>query len=137
MKEEPHRKREDLEQFVTTQWAEDVRDAGVKKASEVISGLIFKSIFYLLYNDSDAALANERLARYIYAKYSADIGSMERMKLPAYAQMKRVVVEQCMKTFPPQMVLLLKAKIAAEQAENQVDKMLKRIPGMPVGTERK
>ena len=137
MKEEPHRKREELEQFVTTQWAEDVRDAGVKKASEVISGLIFKSIFYLLYNDNDAALANERLARYIYAKYSADIGSMERMKLPSYAQMKRVVVEQCMKTFPPQMVLLLKAKIAAEQAENQVDKMLKRIPGMPAGTERK
>ena len=137
MKEENFRKREDLEAFVTAQWAEDVRDAGVKKASEVISGLIFKSIFYLIYNDNDAALANERLARYIYAKYSADIGSMERMKLPSYAQMKRVVVEQCMKTFPPQMVLLLKAKIAAEQAENQVDKMLKRIPGMPAGTERK
>ena len=117
MKEENFRKREDLEAFVTAQWAEDVRDAGVKKASEVISGLIFKSIFYLIYNDNDAALANERLARYIYAKYSADIGSMERMKLPSYAQMKRVVVEQCMKTFPPQMVLLLKAKIAAEREE--------------------
>ena len=137
MKEEPHRKREDLEQFVTTQWAEDVRDAGVKKASEVISGLIFKSIFYLIYNDNDAALANERLARYIYAKYSADIGSMERMKLPGYAQMKRVVVEQCMKTFPPHMTLILKAKIAAEQAENQLDTMLKKVPGVSTGTERK
>ena len=131
MKEEKFRKREDLESFVTAQWAEDVRDAGVKKASEVISGLIFKSIFYLIYNDNDAALANERLARYIYAKYSADIGSMERMKLPSYAQMKRVVVEQCMKSFPPQMVLVLKAKIAAEQAENKVDEMLKKAPGLP------
>ena len=131
MKEEKFRKREDLEAFVTAQWAEDVRDAGVKKASEVISGLIFKSIFYLIYNDNDAALANERLARYIYAKYSADIGSMERMKLPSYAQMKRVVVEQCMKSFPPQMVLVLKAKIAAEQAENKVDEMLKKVPGLP------
>ena len=137
MKEEPHRKREDLEQFVTTQWAEDVRDAGVKKASEVISGLIFKSIFYMIYNDNDAALANERLARYIYAKYSADIGSMDRMKLPSYTQMKRVVVEQCLKTFPPHMTLILKAKIAAEQAENQLDKMLKKVPGVSVGTERK
>ena len=137
MKEEPHRKREDLEAFVTAQWAEDVRDAGVKKASEVISGLIFKSIFYLIYNDKDAALANERLARYIYAKYSADIGSMERMKLPSYAQMKRVVVDQCMKTFPPQMVLILKAKIAAEQSEKQIDSMLKSVPGLPGGTERK
>ncbi|MBO5792119.1 MAG: hypothetical protein J6S54_06550 [Lentisphaeria bacterium] len=137
MKEEPHRKREDLEAFVTTQWAEDVRDAGVKKASEVISGLIFKSIFYLIYNDSDAALANERLARYIYAKYAADIGSMERMKLPSYNQIKQVVVEQCMKTFPPQMVLILKAKIAAEQSEKQIDSMLKKVPGLPGANERK
>ena len=137
MKEEPHRKREDLEAFVTAQWAEDVRDAGVKKASEVISGLIFKSIFYLIYNDNDAALANERMARYIYAKYSADIGSMERMKLPSYNQIKRVVVEQCMKTFPPQMVLILKAKIAAEQNEKQIDNMLKKIPGVPGAKERK
>ena len=137
MKEEPHRKREDLEAFVAAQWAEDVRDAGVKKASEVISGLIFKSIYYLIYNDSDAALANERLARYIYAKYSADIGSMERMKLPSYNQMKRVVVEQCMKTLPPQMVLVLKAKISAEQAEKQIDSMLKKVPGTPGATERK
>ena len=136
MKEEPHRKREDLEAFVTAQWAEDVRDAGVKKASEVISGLIFKSIFYLIYNDNDAALANERLARYIYAKYSADIGSMERMKLPSYAQMKQVVVEQAMKSFPPQMVLILKAKISAEQAEKKIDSMLKNVPGLPGGKER-
>ena len=137
MKEEPHRKREDLEQFVLSQWAEDVRDAGVKKASEVISGLIFKSIFYLVYNDHDAALANERLARYIYAKYSADIGSMERMKLPSYARMKQVVVEQCLKTLPPDMALVLKARIAAEQAENKVDAMVKQIPGLPAGNGRK
>ena len=137
MKEEPHRKREDLEQFVLSQWAEDVRDAGVKKASEVISGLIFKSIFYLVYNDHDAALANERLARYIYAKYSADIGSMERMKLPSYARMKQVVVEQCLKTLPPDMALVLKAKIAAEQAENKVDALVKQVPGLPAGNDRK
>lgn len=117
IKEEPHRKIEDLEAFVSAQWAEDVRDAGVKKASEVISGLIFKSIFYLIYNDKDAALANERLARYIYKKYASDTGSMERMKLPPYNQIKQAVVEQCLKTFPPQMTLVLRAKIAAEQAE--------------------
>ena len=122
---------------MTAQWAEDVRDAGVKKASEVISGLIFKSVFYLIYNDNDAALANERLARYIYSKYSADIGSMERMKLPSYREMKRVVVEQCMKTFPPQMVLILKAKIAAEQSEKAIDSMLKKIPGTAGAKERK
>ena len=104
---------------------------------QVCCGDIFKSVYYLIYNDSDAALANERLARYIYAKYSADIGSMERMKLPSYNQMKRVVVEQCMKTLPPQMVLVLKAKISAEQAEKQIDSMLKKVPGTPGATERK
>jgi len=35
------------------------------------------------------------------------------------------------------MTLILKAKIAAEQAENQLDKMLKKVPGVSGGTERK
>ena len=61
---------------------------------------------------------------------------MERMKLPSYTQMKRVVVEQCMKTFPPHMTLVLKARIAAEQAESQIDNMLKKVPGVSTKTER-
>ena len=104
------------------QWLEDVRDAAVKKASEVISGLIFRSINYMVYNDQDAAVANERIARYIYTKYAADLGREERTKLLPYADMKKAVVEQCIKVFPLAMVEILKAKVAAEQAEAAAEK---------------
>lgn len=121
-KEEPGSHRRSLESFVMDQWLEDVRDAAVKKASEVISGLIFRSINYMVYNDQDAAVANERIARYIYTKYAADLGREERTKLLPYADMKKAVVEQCIKVFPPAMVEILKAKVAAEQAEAAAEK---------------
>lgn len=117
IKEDGPQKQRSMEDFVMVQWAEDVRDAGVKKASEIISGLIFRSIMYMLYNDQDAAIANERIARYIYVKYSSDMGDTERTKLPPYTDMKKGVVDNCIKIFPPAMVTLLKARIAVEQAE--------------------
>ena len=59
--EDGKQKEGSLEKFIMAQWAEDVRDAGVKKASEIISGLIFRSISYLVYNDHDAAEALTRI----------------------------------------------------------------------------
>lgn len=116
-KEEPGKYRKSLENFVMDQWLEDVKDAAVKKASEVIGGLILSSIRYMVYDDQDAAVASERIARYIYIKYSADLGKEERTKLLPYADMKKAVVEQCIKMFPAPVVEILKAKIAAEQQE--------------------
>lgn len=118
---EDGKKHPNIEAFIMDEWAEDVRDAAVKKASEIISGLIFRSINYMVYNDQDAAIANERIARYIYTKYAADLGKEDRTKLPSYAEMKRSVVENCLKIFPPAMVAILKAKIAEEQAEAAVE----------------
>ena len=110
-----------LEKFIMAQWAEDVRDAGVKKASEIISGLIFRSINYLIYNDHDAAVANERIARYIYKVYMSDMGASDRTKLPPFNEMKKSVVDNCIRVFPPAVVEILKARIAAEQAETAID----------------
>ncbi len=122
LKEDPGASKGSLEDFVMITWAEEVRDATVKKASEIISGLIFRSINYMIYNDADAALANERIARYIYKKYQADMGSEVRTKLPPYNEMKRVVVESCIKTFPPMVVEILKAKIKEEQLAEAEEK---------------
>ena len=122
--EDGKQKEGSLEKFIMAQWAEDVRDAGVKKASEIISGLIFRSINYLVYNDHDAALANERIARYIYKSYMSDMGDSERTKLPPFNEMKKNVLENCIRVFPPAVVEILKAKIAAEQAESAIDKEL-------------
>jgi len=110
-----------LEEFVMAQWVEIITTANAKQASEIISGLIFRSINYMLYNDHDAAVANERIARYIYNYYSKNIGNTERMKIPKFAEIKRTVVESCMKVFSPALVEVLKAKIAAEQAEAEAE----------------
>ena len=122
--EDGKQKEGSLEKFIMAQWAEDVRDAGVKKASEIISGLIFRSINYLVYNDHDAAVANERIARYIYKSYMSDMGDSERTKLPPFNEMKKNVLENCIRVFPPAVVEILKAKIAAEQAESAIDDVI-------------
>ena len=119
--EDGKQKEGSLEKFIMAQWAEDVRDASVKKASEIISGLIFRSINYLIYNDHDAALANERIARFIYKSYMSDMGASDRTKLPPFNEMKKTVVDNCIRVFPPAVVEILKAKIAAEQAEAAID----------------
>lgn len=112
----------DLEEFVMAQWVEIISTANPKQASEILSGLIFRSINYMLYNDNDAAVANERIARYIYNYYVKNIGDTARMKIPPYREIKRSVVENSLKMFPPALGDLLKAKIAAEQAEAGAEK---------------
>ena len=51
-----------------------------------------------------------------------NIGNNARMKIPAFKELKRTMVENCMRTFPPAMTALLKAKIDAEQAESAAEK---------------
>ncbi len=120
-KEEPGKYRQALELFVMSEWLEEVRDAAVKKASEVISGVIFRSITYMVYNDQDAAIANERIARFIYNRYKADLGRDDRTKLPPYDEVKKAVVEQCLKSFEPEMAAILRAKIEQEQIESAAE----------------
>ncbi len=118
-KEEPGKPdyRKDLESFVMAEWAEDVRDATVKKASEIISGLVSRSIFYLIYGDDEAAVSFERMARYIYRQYQSDMGQEDRTKLPPYKDMKKAVVEALSRTLNPVMLEILKKKIQLEKDE--------------------
>ena len=111
-----------LEEFVMAQWTEIISMANPKQASEILSGLIFRSINYMLYNDNDAAVANERIARYVYNYYVKNIGDTARMKIPKYAEIKRSVVENSLKMLPPALGQLLKAKLASEQAEAEAEK---------------
>ncbi len=114
--EEPGSHRLPLEEFVMRQWGEVVRDATVKKASEIVTGLIFRSLYYLMYGDHDAAVANERMARYVYNRYQGDMGNTPRTTLPPYPQMKRDVIDSMSKTMSPAMVEILKQKVQEDQA---------------------
>ncbi|MCP3968098.1 MAG: hypothetical protein GY750_02140 [Lentisphaerae bacterium] len=115
-KEEPGKYRAQMESFVMKQWAEDVRDASSKKATDVISGLIYRSINFMVLGEEDAALANENIARYIYSNYqrfNADI--KDRVGLAPFNKIKAGVIDACMTSFPPLMKEILKQKIAEQK----------------------
>ncbi len=110
-------KQRNLDEFVMVNYAEDVRDADVKKASAVVSGLIQRAIFNLLVGQRDAALTNERLARYIHRTYTQKNFDIKRNTLPPYAEVKKGVVWNLRNNLPPMMRSILEAEIAAEEAQ--------------------
>ena len=132
--EEP-RKSRDLEDFVLGRFANEVKDATVKKASDLVVGLIWRSLYYLVYGDHDAAVANERMARYIYKNYMNNVakGSEVRIGLPPYRELKKAAIENSLQMFPPAMSALLKQRIAEEkaevEAENQAAPAAPALPG--------
>ncbi|MBR2344189.1 MAG: hypothetical protein IKA71_00185 [Lentisphaeria bacterium] len=124
LKEDGPQKQKTLDEFVMVEFAEDVRDADVKKAHAVISGLIQRSILNLIYGNREAAVANERLANYIYRKYSAENRDVKRNTLPPYSQLKSGILEWNRANLPPAMVTILNAAIAAEKAETKEEKAM-------------
>lgn len=111
-REEPGKYRASLEAYVMEQWAEEVRTASVKRATEVISGLIYRSCYFLAYGDDDAALASEKMARYIYNSYQLQNSDIkERVGLAAYKEIKSAVVTNCIKSLPPVLGEVLKARL--------------------------
>ena len=119
-KEEPGKYRETLEGFVMEQWASEVRDASSKKATDIISGLIFRSCYFIAYGDDDAALASERMARYIYNAYQIshqDI--LTRTGLASYRDIKNTATATCIKTLPPVVAEILKSRLQEDAARKK------------------
>ena len=133
IKEDGMQKQRTVEEFVMVEYAEDVRDADVKKATAIISGLIYSGILHMIYGDNEAALSYERLARYIHRKYTSENRDVKRNTLAPYTMMKSSVVDKCKRELPPAMVALLNARIAAEQAEALEEK--NNMPVVPSAKE--
>jgi hypothetical protein len=112
-------KQNNLDEFVMVHYAEDVRDADVKKASAVITGLVQRAIFNLLVGQRDSAVTNERLARYIHRIYTQKNLDVKRNTLAPFAEIKKGVVNNMRNNLPPMMKTLLEAEIAAEEAQKK------------------
>ena len=67
-------------------------------------------------------MANERLARFIHRKYAKENQDVKRNAIPPYTSMKANVVRDCEMRLPPMMVNVLRAAIAAEQAQAQEER---------------
>jgi hypothetical protein len=129
-KEEPGKYRKSLEEFVMAQWTEEVRDASVKKATDIVSGMIYRSCNYLIYGDDDAAVANERMARYIYTTYQQNNADVKvRVGLAPYRDIKNSVVSNLLKNYPPAISEILKQRLKEDSA--QKNEAEARAPDMP------
>jgi hypothetical protein len=116
-----------LETFVLKAWAEDIRDATTKKATDAISGLVYRSCYYLTYGDMDAALAQERIAKYIYKKYMiSNADTKDRTGLAPYSEIKKAVVEGCIKSFPPVVSTIFQAKLKELDARKKAQQAEKK-----------
>ncbi|MDD3887141.1 MAG: hypothetical protein PHI35_09730 [Victivallaceae bacterium] len=115
-----------VEGFVMHEFGMTIKDATVESASSIVVGLINQSIIYMLYHDQDAAVANERLARYVHTRYSSDMGNTARTRLPSYAEMKKGVVTSIIANFEKsgraQLAARLKAMLGEEQLSLEAEK---------------
>ncbi|MDD5698563.1 MAG: hypothetical protein PHH77_08085 [Victivallaceae bacterium] len=117
-REEPGKYRSSFMTFLCREWAEDMRDASVKTATDIIGGLIYSSLNYLVNGDMEQATAHERIARYLYDNYQkANAGVKERIGLAPYATIKGGMIKVALESFPPMMAQILRAKIEEDQRE--------------------
>jgi hypothetical protein len=121
-KEEPGHSdyRGSLDAFVMKEWLEDVRDANPKQANDIISGLIFRSINFLVFGDIDAAISYERRARMVYNLYmreNADVAG--RTGLVPYNELKSSITKSCLENFPKPLADILRAQLEAQKAREK------------------
>lgn len=120
IKEDGPQKGGSLEGFIQLQFAERIKSGTVKTISGTVLSLLTRSIICMIGNDQEAAVAHERLARYVYTYYENDMGNTDRTRLPPYKEMKQQVVDGLLnlweKTGNQRYAALLRAKIGEEQA---------------------
>lgn len=105
-----------LDLFVYREFSEDVRDSSVKRITDIISGLIFRSINFMIYGDMDAALAQQRIARYIHARYQRENADTKgRTGLAPFDEIKKQITQSCLKNFRPSIAKILKDKLEEEK----------------------
>ncbi|MCX6983886.1 MAG: hypothetical protein NT118_03910, partial [Lentisphaerae bacterium] len=91
----------DIDEFVLKEWIEDAKEGSMKQVMNIIDGLIFRSLYFLSYGDTDAAASHEKLAQGIYLHYKqAQNESWGRVGLPPYPEIKQKIVDNCLANFP-------------------------------------
>ncbi|OGV35098.1 MAG: hypothetical protein A2020_15550 [Lentisphaerae bacterium GWF2_45_14] len=107
-----------LDHLVMKEWSEDVKSATMKQANDIISGLLFRSCYYLVYGDTTAYESHEKLARLVYARYQRDqAGTEKRTGLAPFNEIKTNIIKTCLKNFPPEIAKILETQIKSQQKE--------------------
>ncbi|MCK4981690.1 MAG: hypothetical protein KAS17_02140 [Victivallaceae bacterium] len=133
-KEEPGKYRRGYMAFLIKEWSEDMKDAAVKQATNIIGGLIYSSLNYMVNGDMEKAVEHENLAKYLYKNYQkANADVKERIGLAPYKTLKAGMIQSALKSFPPMMAQILRARIEASKKAQEKKKNISRgavIPGL-------
>ncbi|MFA6715061.1 MAG: hypothetical protein WC082_08450 [Victivallales bacterium] len=134
-KEEPGKYKQGFMAFLRKEWAEDMRDASVKEATNIIGGLIYSSLNYMVNGDMEKAVEHEALAKYLYRKYQKVNASIkERTGLAPYATLKAGMIDTALQSFTPVMAQILREKIKESKREKNKSKNKNKnmSPGMSI-----
>ncbi len=107
----------DLDAFALAELEEQIALMNYNQGQSTVQGYLIYACYALALGNAEDAVAYERTAAAVYAKYQSDIGDTKgRRGLPPYPQMKRNAIDYCYRNFPPELVRSLRAALEAEQA---------------------
>jgi tetratricopeptide (TPR) repeat protein len=132
-KEEPGKYRSGFMAFLRKEWAEDIKDASVKEATNIIGGLIYSGLVYMVKGDMEKAVEHENLAKYLYNAYQkANADVKQRIGLAPYKTLKAGMIKNALQTFPPLMAQILSNKIKETKEIKEKEQNISRgiIPGL-------
>jgi hypothetical protein len=111
----------DLDQFALKELASDMASATQAQGSGTVRAYLFQSCHALAIGDLDRATAFENIARHIWKKYMDEVGveTHKRRGLPPFKQMKRNVVLNCQKMFPPNLAKALNRSLSQAPSPKQ------------------
>ncbi|MFZ2654790.1 MAG: hypothetical protein WAX69_07715 [Victivallales bacterium] len=117
------RYRKSLEEFAIKEWMEDAKDGSMKQVMGIIDGLLFRSMYYLAYGDTETAVAHEKMAQNIYSYYRQSQGaSLNRVGLAPYPEIKTKIISSCLANFPKQVSDSLRAALEEQKVLTKEDK---------------
>ena len=124
-KEFPSRFTGKLDEFVLKELAEDMALASYNQAQGTIQSYLLQWCYWLALDDTDQAVAYERIAYKLYLKYQNSIGdTKERRGLPDYKQMKESAIVMARDYFPKELFPRLLAALPASLRQ-RVNDLLK------------
>lgn len=121
------RYRVDVDEFVLKEWIEDAKEGTMKQVMDIIGGLVFRSLYFLSYGDTDAAASHEKLAQGIYMHYKQSQNeSWGRVGLPPYPDIKLKIVDNCLANFPKPVSDSLRSALEEQKVLKKEDQPLSK-----------
>lgn len=122
IKEDGPQKQDNVVEFVMKEFAEDVRDGDVKKASSIVSECIYRSLDKLVSGERKDAVDYNRLALFIHRQYLKENRDVKRNTLPPFKQMRESMINYCRSIWPRNKVIALDGWLSVEKMEQEAAK---------------